>query len=235
MRLEVNVVLYIQLIVERCSMNRTITVKGVGSVSARPDHMVVTFTLANLDLVYENAVEKTATQLAEIQDSLEKMGFDKSILKTTDFQIEIRSESIRDEEGNYHRVFKGYECLHYLKLEFDFDTVLLGKVLQALFVSEANPELSIGFSIKDPTAIKEELLRSATENARRRAEILCEASGVRMGELMCIDYNWNELNVRSHTTFSMTKKLQDISLANMQIEPEDIELRDSVTFVWSII
>jgi len=114
---------------------------------------------------------------------------------------------------------------------------VLGMVLQALFVSDANPELSIGFSIKDPTAIKEELLRSATMDARRRAEILCEASGARLGELLSIEYDWNEKNMRSRTVFRMPKRefLQfEGAMMNMAIEPESIDLRDSVTFVWQI-
>ena len=44
--------------------------------------------------------------------------------------------------------------------------------------------------MKDATAINEEMLRSATANAKKKAEILCEASGVTMGDLIAIDYNW---------------------------------------------
>lgn len=69
----------------------------------------------------------------------------------------------------------------------------------------AQPELSIAFTVKDPTAVNEALLREATVNAKKKAELLCEASGVKLGQLLTIDYNWDELNIFSNTRYDMAE------------------------------
>ena len=218
-------------------MPRTITVKGVGAVSAKPDLIVITMTLENTDMDYETSVDISAKQIQELCSALVKIGFEQTDLKTTSFNVSTSYNNEKDRYGNYKRVFDGYECTHRLKLEFDLDISLLGKVLAAIASCSANPELSIGFTVKEPSAVSAELLKSATVNAKAKAEILCEASGVKLGSLLTIDYNWGELNVYSNTRYEMEEKCMAIpcgGIADMNFEPDDIDVSDTVTFVWEI-
>ena len=120
-----------------------------------------------------------------------------------------RNLLVKDRQGNYKREFVGYACSYRLKLAFDFDSKQLAKVISAIADCGAKPELSIAFTVRNPSAVSEKLLISATENARAKAEILCKASGSTLGQLLNIDYNWGELNVysrqamRSKTAFSL--------------------------------
>ena len=50
--------------------------------------------------------------------------------------------------------------------------------------------LLLSLKTKDPSAVNEALLTSAAANAKRKAEVLCAASGVSLGDLVNIDYNW---------------------------------------------
>ena len=98
-----------------------------------------------------------------------------------------------------------------------------------------NQKLNIGFSVKDKDAVSEELLIKATENARKKAEVLAKASRVNLGKLVSIDYNWSELNIYSHTSYEMESKslvMEEAYAPN--IEPDDINVRDTVAFVWEI-
>lgn len=75
------------------------------------------------------------------------------------------------------------------------------------------------------------------EEYPEKAEILTKASGVTLGELVSIDYNWGELHLYSPTRYEMEDDcLMKISAAPtaMDIEPDDIDVSDSVTFVWEI-
>lgn len=80
------------------------------------------------------------------------------------------------------------------------------------------------------------MLRSATINAKRKAEILCEASGVELGQLLAIDYNWGELDIYSHTRYDMADECLAAPkmMSSIEIEPDDIETSDTATFVWEI-
>ena len=90
--------------------------------------------------------------------------------------------------------------------------------------------------MKDATAINEDMLRSAAANAKRKAEILCDASGVTLGELIAIDYNWGELDIYSHTKYDYCEDalMAPPVGAPIEMEPDDIDVSDTATFVWEI-
>ncbi|MCQ2430984.1 MAG: SIMPL domain-containing protein [Clostridia bacterium] len=216
-------------------MERTITVKGIGHLNLKPDLTVVTFTLKSTKKVYEKAMEDANEKLSALQTALTAIGFDKKDLKTTNFNVCTEYDSVRDANGNYKSVFKGYTCRQDLKLEFDFDTAQLSKVLSAVTGCISEPELSIHFSVKDKAAVSEALLKSAAENARAKAEILAAASGVQLGQLLTINYNWGEIELFSRTNYAMDDRCMGMpKMAAMEIEPDDIEVNDTAAFVWEI-
>ena len=92
--------------------------------------------------------------------------------------------------------------------------------------------------MKNPATVSEELLNSATENARAKAEILCKASGNALGQLLNIDYNWGELNVYSRTSYEVEDCIQPLmamsKCAAPEIEPDDIDVSDTGAFTWEI-
>lgn len=217
---------------------KTITVKGAGRAQVKPDLIVVSLRLATEDKEYDKATELAAEKIDLTSKALESIGFCKGSLKTTDFNVRTKYESVRDKDGSYKSVFRGYECSHGLKIEFDFDTKLLAKVLSAISRCLSKPELSVSFTVKDPTAVGEELLKSAAKNAREKAEILCAASGVRLGELVSVAYDRGEMNVLSDTDYRVEGRCMmkaEASLSNIDIQPDDIKASDSATFVWEII
>ena len=219
-------------------MPRTITVKGIGNISVSPDYVILSMNLTTIDKDYETALQLASEKIEYINASLESIGFEKKSVKTTDFNVYTKYDSVRDKKGNYKRVFEGYSCNHRLKVEFDFDTKVLAQTLAAVSKCLAKPELSISFTVKDKGAVNEELLKSAAVNAKVKARILCDASEVKLGTLLSIDYNWGELNVYSHTDYCLEDKCMALpvgGLADMEIEPDDIKVNDTVTFVWEIV
>ena len=192
-------------------------------------------TLRSLDKNYDKSMRKAADQLDKLQQALESAGFDKKDLKTGNFNVVTEHEGVHDSNGNYKSVFKGYACIHGLRLEFDFDTALLSKALSAISGCLADPQLNIQFTVKDKDAVNEALLCSAAQDAKERAQILCRASGVKLGQLLSISYNWGELNIYSETVYGMERKC--MAMANdmaMDINPQDIDVSDNATFVWEI-
>ena len=218
-------------------MPRTITVKGMGRVTTSPDYVVISMSLMAQDNDYEETMKLAAKKIEYLNASLEEIGFEKKSVKTTNFNVRTDYERVKDRNGNYKSVFNGYICSHRLKVEFDFDTKRLAQTLYAISKCLAEPELSISFTVKDPSAVNKELLKSATINAKEKAQILCEASGVELGQLLSIDYNWGELNIVSHTDYMLEEKFMAMpvgGLADIEIEPDDIDVSDTATFVWEI-
>ena len=218
-------------------MPRTITVKGMGRVTTAPDYVVISMSLEAHEQDYEATMELAAKKIEQLNASLEEIGFEKKAVKTTNFNVRTDYERVKDRNGNYKSVFNGYICSHRLKVEFDFETKRLAQTLYAISRCLAQPDLSISFTVKAPSVVNKELLKSATINAKEKAQILCEASGVELGQLLAIDYNWGELNIVSHTDYMLEEKCMAMpvgGLADMDIEPDDIDVSDTATFVWEI-
>ena len=216
-------------------MARTITVKGIGKVSAKPDYVVLSMTLESIHIDYDKAMDMAATHIQHLNETLCSIGFEKGSVKTTNFFVHTDYDRVKDRNGNYTSVFNGYKVTHNLKLGFDFDMDRLSQALSAIAGCLSHPQLSVAFTVKDATAINEEMLRSATVNAKRKAEILCEASSVTLGDLIAIDYNWGELDIYSNTRYNCCEDAMPmVACKTIDIEPDDIDVSDTATFVWEI-
>lgn len=214
---------------------RTITVKGIGAVSVKPDLIVLRLSMETAEYEYDEAMKAAAEKIDFLNKALEAAGFEKKSAKTADFRVRADYDRLNDGKGNYTSVFMGYKCRHELKIEFDFDTKRLAKALSEISKCIAKPEISIDFTVKDSSAVSGELLKAAVKNAREKAEILCAASGAKLGELLSIDYNWGELHLYSATDYDVEGKCMMLSAADdMDIEPEEIKARDTATFAWEI-
>jgi uncharacterized protein YggE len=111
----------------------------------------------------------------------------------------------------------------------------LSKTLGAIAACEANPSFNIKFSIKDPSAVSEQLLASAVENAKWKAMVLAKAAGVTLGAIQRIEYNWSELHMFSQTDYEQgASVLYAAAPMAMDIEPEDINVSDTATVIWAI-
>lgn len=218
-------------------MSRTITVKGTGKASVSPDLTVVTLTVCAADPDYAKAVNKASRMLDSLKEALAGVGMQEGDLKTGSFNVSTEYESVRDKNGNYTQKFKGYSCVHGLKLEFDFDSDKLADVLAAISGCLAEPQLNVAFTVRDRDAVCEEALRSAADNARKKAAILADASGVKLGKLIGIEYGIAEFALHSPTVYAMADNCAAkgaVRAARMTVNPEDVSVSDTATFVWEI-
>ena len=218
---------------------KTITVKGIGKASAQPDWIVLSLSLDTMDPDYAAAMQTAANKIDQLNAALENIGFEAESVKTTNFDVYTDYSNQKDRHGDYHRVFNGYRVHHQLKISFAFDTQVLATALSTVSACMAQPELSVRFTVKDTAAINQQLLQSAATNAKAKAEILCAAAGASLGELVNIHYSWGELNVYSRTQYDMAEDCDcvvagGIAPKGLDIHPEDIDVSDTVTFVWQI-
>ena len=175
-----------------------------------------------------------------MKDVLSAFGFERTDLKTLSFDVDAQYESYKDKNGNYKKRFIGYRFQHILKVEFDSDNERLGKILYALALCELKPEFRLSYTVKDPEAAKNELLGKAVTDAKEKATVLTAAAGVTLKDIQSIDYSWGEIDFEVHPMRKPLMEGADKYLAlpmksyDLDIEPDDIEVTDTVTVVWEI-
>jgi len=218
---------------------RTVKVTGKGQIRVTPDTTRVTVTLSGVYRDYAETLRKSAEETEALKDVLSGFGFERSALKTLRFSVDTEYENYTDKNGGYRRRFSGYRYNHVLKVEFASDNGRLGRILYALAGCSARPELRISYTVSDPEAAKNLLLGKAVTDAREKAGVLAGAAGVALGDIQSVDYSWGELDLelRPMNGGIMMEKCMaasDEAGFDLDIEPDDIEVSDTVTVVWEI-
>ena len=217
---------------------RTIRVTGKGQIKVRPDTTRIIMSLEGLYKDYNETLRLSSQDTETLKDILSGFGFERSDLKTLNFSVDTEYESYKDRDGSYKQRFTGYRYRHMLKVEFDSDNERLGKILYALANGKVRPEFRISYTVKDPETTKNTLLGKAIKDAREKASVLTEAAGVGLKDIQSIDYSWGEIDFEYRPMdggILAERCLAEPTAAySLDIEPDNIEVSDTVTVVWEI-
>lgn len=220
--------------------DRLITVKGIGALTVSVDFIEMFFTFDEVNKDYRKGYELFESHILEIQNIIQKCGFDKKDLKTSELKERTEYEQVK-KNGSYVGVFKGYNFHTEMILRFDFSSSKLNEVFSAITKSKAAPRIKVEFTVKDKEAVKKALLGSAAKDAKEKADILCQSLDVKLGSLVKINYNWEEIHIHSNTFYDMEEKMigwgssPDLYSTGIDYTPDDIDVTDDASFVWEIV
>ena len=217
---------------------KTIRVTGKGQLKVHPDMTRITMELTGRRWDYGETLEQSSKDTEQMKDLLVPFGFARTDVKTLSFDVETEYEDYK-EKGAWKQKFIGYQYTHVLKVEFESDNARLGKILFALAHCKLHPEFRLSYTVKDPEAVKNELLGKAVQDAIAKARVLSNAAGLKLGEIQNMDYSWGHIDFEVRP---MSKKLAMCEYEcrapgsyDMDIEPDDIEVNDTVTVVWVVL
>ena len=80
---------------------RTITVKGTGNISARPDYIILSLNIETLSKTYDHAMSEATERIERLQGAAVRVGYRKALMsrqgtRTSRIGKEITSESLSD-------------------------------------------------------------------------------------------------------------------------------------------
>lgn len=219
-------------------MKREIRVTGRGKLSVKPDMIRIRLTSSRLMKEYHMAVNRSAEDTRLLRKAVEYAGLDPKSLKTSYFNVDTEYRS-RKYNDTWRDVFAGYRYTHRMYIAFDNDNEILSKVLTQLAECGVDVNFSIEHTVKDPEKARKELLAITIRDAKDKAELLAEASGVRLGEIVTIDYSVAHVEIYSELCEdmeiqSMKPGMKLSNSISMDIEADDIDIHDNATVVWNI-
>ncbi|MBP3199619.1 MAG: SIMPL domain-containing protein [Butyrivibrio sp.] len=218
---------------------RMLKVTGKGNLKIKPDMTRITITLEGQNKEYDKTIAQSSKDTEALKDILEKQGIDRTAVKTLMFNIDTKYESYQAWDKSWKERFVGYEFKHVVKVEFDSDNKRLGRILYALAnAKDIHPDFRLSYTVKDPEASKNQLLGKAVADAKAKAEMLTKAAGVSLKDIKNIDYSWGEIQFEyapmNRDMFCNKIMAPDAGSFDMDIEPDDISVSDTVTVVWEI-
>lgn len=218
---------------------RTIRVTGKGLIKVHPDMTRITMTVEGTYPEYSETLKRSSQDTEYLKDVLSAFGFERKDLKTLSFTVDTEYESYQEKE-DYKQRFVGYSFRHVMKVEFESDNGLLGRILNAMANCPIRPEFRISYTVANPEPVKNKLLGKAVADAKEKAAVLTQAVGIRLGEIQTIDYSWGKIDFEVHPMnremmFADCSQMSDgTGNYDMDIEPDDISVSDTVTVVWKI-
>ena len=215
---------------------RTIRVTGKGNLKVHPDMTRVTIDITRVYREYSETLKRASMDTKALRILLSRFGFEHSDLKTVHFSVDTEMETYREDDVYKQRLI-GYRYTHSTKIEVDSDNERRGKILYALAHSSLEPKFRLSYTVKDPEAVKNNLLSRAVKDAKEKAKILTAAADVELGEILSIDYSWREITFEAHPLQLIEDKMlcsEPMASYDLDIEPDDISASDTVTIIWEI-
>lgn len=213
---------------------KTIRVMGTGEISIKPDTTRLSFEVESVFKDYAAAYEAAAIGNADLRNALKELSVDPDSLKTQNFTISKKFESVRRND-DYRREFKGFELCQALSLELPIDGTLVSRVLTKLGNAWPDLEVNISYIKKDTTPEKNAMLEKAVQDAKAKAQAMTAALGYMLGDIISIDYSKRTIDINyREENYICCNNMADKSASNLDVVPDDIKAKDTVETVWSI-
>lgn len=216
-------------------MVRTITVRGKANLSVSPDTVILSLNFHEVEDEYHFARELSLSVYNQVLKVAENNGLTAKDVKTVSYSIESEYESVKIRD-TWKKQFLGYGLRHKIKILLDInDAMVLGNIIMGVDKCKIKPKVSIAYTVKDTTDAKEQLLALAVKSSQSKAIAITTAAGVELGDVQSIDYSWSEMRILSgRQDVRYDARLCEEGSHAMYFTPEDIDLSDSVTVIWSI-
>ena len=149
-----------------------ITVTGVGTITSVPDKASFTIGVQTRGSTARIALGANSGQMRRVIAALRAAGVAKADIKTQDVSV---SPTYADEDQ-----IDGYSARNSVLVTIR-DLTKAGPILDAASNAGANEAYGPTLSRSDEDELQAKALRSAVEDARKKAEALADAAGVRLG------------------------------------------------------
>lgn len=162
----------------------TITVSDTGTVYAKPDLALTTFSIVTEAKTVAEAMSENTEKMNAIINSVKEQGVEDKDLKTTTFNIYPRYEWQEKATcvppcPSGKRVLVGYEVRQSLQVKIR-DMEKVGTIIQGATDAGANQVSDLQFTIDNQDELKKQAREQAINKAKTKAEELAKQLGVKL-------------------------------------------------------
>lgn len=217
-------------------MDNTIHVTGRGAVHVVPDVTRLEISIDRIYDTYEDAYQKAKENSRWICDILEYNGKSAKMAKTTKMDISEHNVSRYDDHGHHIGYYAdGYALDQRVRIDLGMDNVLLNKIVRGIGKFVDGAEIHIGYTTQDPRPAQLRMLEKAVKDAKEKAEIMAKAAGCALGEVININYGFQEIHVYAEArNIHSNAEASACTSDSLDITPEDLIVSDNVQVEWEL-
>ena len=174
-----------------------IIVEGIGKKHYTPNQVEMSLDFYTIGESYDNALDQGTRDVQTfIIGVLQEMGFDKEILKTSNFRV---YEEKRYDYDTQKYIQLGYAYTQGATLKFDYAIEKVAEFMEKVSKLSNPPKYRLNFSIKDMNQSKKEALAEAYKEAKEKAEAIACAAGKELKDCVKIDFRPFEERIVSNS------------------------------------
>ncbi len=201
----------------------TVTAGGTGETAAAPD-MAEMYFGATVQADDAKTALGQANDIAEaITSAVKGAGVDSKDLQTANVSVYPEQSS----EGD-RVVITGYRATIQVRAKVR-DIESIGDVIGAASDAGANEIGGPSFMLDDDSDVRNEAIKLAIDDARKRAEVMAKAAGKSLGEIISV----SETGVTTPIYYGGTERAMDAA-ASVAIEPGQLDITANVTVVFEL-
>jgi uncharacterized protein YggE len=165
----------------------TVYVSGNGVVTIAPDTASVVIGVNVIETTLSSAQEKATSQMTAVIDALKAAGIDEKEIQTVNYSVNIIQDY--DQNGNPAAI-KGFQVSNQVNVTIrDLDK--LGSILDTVVAQGANAIYGISFYVDDPSAAASQARTLAVQDAKKKADELAAAAGMKVGRVLSISETYS--------------------------------------------
>ncbi len=206
---------------------QTLSLAGEGTASAAPDQATVTSGVTSEGQTASEAVAANSKAMAALIDAFKKAGIQAADLQTSGFSVQPRYAQPKEGSGEAPKI-DGYEVRNQVTVRVR-DLTKLGAVLDTAVASGSNQIDGVNFGLADPAPVLDKAREAAVADARRKAELIAKAAGVKLGRILAIAEPGAEPPRPMMAAYAMEK------MAAVPVEAGESEFKARVNVTWEIV
>lgn len=212
----------------------TVNVNGTSKVTIVPDMTELNIHLSSVKMNMADATKAIGEQTQQFLKILKQLGFQETDVKTTNYSAS--KNRVYRQNGP---IDSGYVVSQNLTVKFAYNQATLQKIA-ARFAEAKDPvDFNIGFYLSDALRDKTEaeLQGKAVADARKKANNLSTAAGVKVGAVKSIIYGNDSYAPPVYYKSADMRMYAEAGLSDgldLRFAPQETELQESVTVIWFI-
>ncbi|MBI2633381.1 MAG: SIMPL domain-containing protein [Parcubacteria group bacterium] len=163
---------------------RTINIQAEGKVTALPDLATISLSVLTEGKDPKILQQENTAKMNKITEFVKSKNIEEKDIKTTEFNLNPKYQY----EANKNPFIIGYELRQTLQVKMR-DFGLVGEVVNGAVQNGANQITSLEFTIENQDALKKEARDIAFKKAREKAQVMADAAGVQLGDVMNFSEN----------------------------------------------
>lgn len=164
-----------------------ITVRGNGSIGAKPDTLVMNVGTTVQESTVKAAQDKVASAISAMTEKVKAAGIEEKNYRTVQYNVEPVMDYGTPDRGGAMNLPKliGFRVTNIMEVTFS-DPARAPQVLDDLVAAGANTIYNVGYTFADPSHLVKQAYDKAVKDAESRAIRLADLSNMKLGKVVSV-------------------------------------------------